>query len=137
MGPFIPSFHPDDYPHFLREDKKMELKIYGRDETGRKAVVKTYKAESYDLEFGIIDDVAAVVNLDELKTGSNAELLKIAGEAVIKSMDTVKGLMMDIFPGLTAEELRHVKVRDMGAVLIDVIAFTFGELKKFDNGKNA
>ena len=115
----------------------MELKIYGRDETGRKAVVKTYRAESYDLEFGIIDDVAAVVNLDELKTGSNAELLKIAGEAVIKSMDTVKGLMMDIFPGLTAEELRHVKVRDMGAALIDVIAFTFGELKKFDNGKNA
>lgn len=115
----------------------MKLHIYGRDENGKKAVLKTYETDSYDLEFGIIEDVASVVNLDHVKTGSNAELIKVAGEAITGSLESVKALMADIFPGLTAEELRHVKVREMAEVLMDVILYTFGELKKFETGKNA
>lgn len=117
--------------------KEMKLHIYGRNEDGKKVVLKTYETESYDLEFGIIEDVASVVNLDHVKTGSNAELIKVAGEAITGSLESVKALMADIFPGLTAEELRHVKVREMAEVLMDVILYTFGELKKFDTGKNA
>lgn len=115
----------------------MKLRIYGRNEDGKKTVLKTYEAESYDLEFGIIEDVASVINLENVKTGSNAELIRVAGEAITGSLESVKGLMMDIFPGLTPEELRHVKVREMAEVLMDVILYTFGELKKFDTGKNA
>ena len=110
----------------------MKLNIYEK-----KKVVKTYEVDEYSLTFGTLEDVADAINIDELKTGSNAELIKVAGEAITGSLESVKALMADIFPGLTAEELRHVKVREMAEVLMDVILYTFGELKKFETGKNA
>lgn len=101
----------------------MKLNIYN----GR-TIEKTYETDSYDLMFGVVEDVADAVNLDALKTGSDAEIIKMTGDLVLKSMATVKGLLKDIFEGITDEELKKTKVKEIAAVLVDVVKFTIAQL---------
>ena len=42
----------------------MKLPIYQK-----KEIVKTYEADTYDLMFGVLEDVADAIKLDELKSG--------------------------------------------------------------------
>lgn len=109
----------------------MELNIYEK-----KQVVKTYKTDVYDLMFGIVEDVADAIKLDELKTGSDVEIMKMIGKLVLTSMDTIKGLLKDIFDGLTDEELKNVKVSEIATVLVDVVKFTVTQLNLGAKGKN-
>lgn len=113
----------------------MELNIYGKID-GKKAVVKTYKAETYDLMFGTVEDVANAVNLDSLKTGSNAEIIRIVGNLVINSMDTVKDLLRDVFEGITNEELKNTKVAEIAVVLIEIVKYTMAQMSLGRSGKN-
>lgn len=108
----------------------MKLNIYEK-----KKIVKTYTAETYDLMFGTVEDVANAVKLDELKTGSDVEVISLVGNFVMHSMGTVKELLKDIFEGLTDEELKNVKVSEIVQVIIDVVMFTMQELGK-GNSKN-
>ena len=109
----------------------MELNIYEN-----KKIVKTYTAETYDLMFGVVEDVAEAVNLDELKSGSDAEILKLIGGLVLRSMDTIKGLMFDIFEGLTDEEMKRTKVKEVAQVLLDVVKYTIVQLNLGTDSKN-
>lgn len=97
----------------------MKLNIYEK-----KEVIKTYEADSYDLMFGTIEDVANALNLDDLKTGSDVEIIRMATKLVLTSLGTVKDLMKDIFDGLTDEELKKAKVKDMAQVLLEVGKYT-------------
>lgn len=106
----------------------MKLNIYGKKD-GRKAVIKTYTAETYELLWGTCEDVAGALNLDELETGTNAELIKVAVNLILHSMDTVKSLFIDIFDGLTEEELRSASIKEMAQVLVDVVIYTLTELR--------
>ena len=109
----------------------MKLNIYVK-----KQIVKTYEVDKYDLMFGVVEDVADALDLDSLKSGSNAEIIKLVGNMVFKSMDTIKELMKDIFDGLTDEELKNVKVSEIVDVLVGVVQFTILQLKLGANGKN-
>lgn len=109
----------------------MKLKIYDK-----KQVVKTYETDAYDLMFGTVEDVANAVKLDDLKTGSDAEIIKMVGNLVVTSMDTVKELLKDIFDGLTDEELKKVKVADIVQVLIEVVNYTVKQLNIGASRKN-
>ena len=106
----------------------MKLNIYGKKD-GRKAVIKTYTAETYELLWGTCEDVAGALNLDDLETGTNAELIKMAVNLLMHSMDTVKGLFIDIFDGLTEEELRSASIKEMAQVLVDVVRYTLATLQ--------
>lgn len=104
----------------------MKLNIYQN-----KKVVKTYTADTYDLLWSVVEDVAGAVNLDELKTGSEAEIMKLVLNLVLKSLGTVKELMKDVFEGITDEELRHTKVKEIAQVLVDVVQYTILQLNLF------
>lgn len=101
----------------------MKLNIYEK-----KEVVKTYTADTYDLPFGIVEDVAEAVNLDDLKTGDDVEIIKMVGNLVLKSMDTIKVLIKDIFDGITDEEIRKTTVPEIAQVLVDIVKFTIAQL---------
>ena len=101
----------------------MKLNIYDK-----KRIVKTYTADTYDLLFGTVEDVAQAVNLDALKTGSDVEIIKMVGKLVLGSMDTVKDLLKDIFDGITDEELKKTRVNEIATVLVDVVKFTIKQL---------
>ena len=109
----------------------MKLNIY----KGRK-IEKTYTADTYDLMFGTVEDVAEAVKLDELKTGTDVEIIKLIGNLVLSSMDTVKDLLKDIFEGITDEELKCTKVKEIAQVLLDVVKFTIKQLNLGNDGKN-
>ena len=102
----------------------------------KRKVVKTYEADTYDLMFGTVEDVAEAVELDKLQTGSDAEIIKMVGKLCLNSMDTIKDLLKDIFDGITDEELKKVKVKEIAKVLVDVVKFTITQLSVGNRGKN-
>ena len=108
----------------------MKLTIYEN-----KKPVKTYTAEAYDLMFGTVEDIAEAMNLDNLKTGSDVEIIGLAVDLIKRNMATVKDLLKDIFEGMTDEEIKHARVRDIARVLLDVVKYTIGQLKS-DDSKN-
>ena len=109
----------------------MKLNIYEK-----KKIVKSYEVDTYDLMFGVLEDVADAIKLDELKTGTDAEIIKMAGNLVLNSMETVKDLFKDIFEGITDEELKKCKISEMAIVLVDVVKYTMNQLGKGFGGKN-
>lgn len=107
----------------------MKLNIYDK-----KKVVKTYTADSYDLMFGTVEDVANAIKLDEIQNGSETEILKAIIAMAMTSKEVIKDLLKDIFEGITDDEIRHTRVRDQAAVLYEVVVFTFKGLS--DKEKN-
>lgn len=109
----------------------LKLNIYDK-----KEIVKTYTAETYDLMFGTVEDLIDLINLDNLKTGSDEELIKIVSEAVMKGLGIIKPLLKDIFDGLTDDELRNTKTSDIAKVLVEVVKYAINEITKGATGKN-
>lgn len=103
----------------------MKLNIYEKHQ-----IVKTYEADAYDLMFGTVEDVAAAVTLDKLQGGSDYEIIKAVGEMVVGSMDLVKDLLKDLFPGITDEEIRKTKTSEIARVLVEVVIYTIGKIHR-------
>lgn len=99
----------------------MELKLHIYD--GRK-IVKTYTAESIDLSFGVIEDVIDALDFESMKTGDNKEMAKM----LIKCKDQIKPFLMDIFDGLTAEEVRHTRTQNLIDVFRGLYNYAVSEL---------
>ena len=109
----------------------MKLNIYEK-----KQIVKTYEADTYDIMFGVLEDVANALNLDSLKTGSEAEIIRMGVSLVINSMETVKDLLKDIFEGITDEEIKKTKVNEIARVFVDVVKYTMLQMQKSFPEKN-
>ena len=109
----------------------MKLHIYEN-----KKIVKTYEAETYDLMWGTVEDVAAAINIDTLKDANNFEILKLVTKLVTTNMNVFKKLLKDIFDGLTDDELRNTKVKEIAQVMVDVVIYTVGQLTQGSNEKN-
>lgn len=87
----------------------MELKLHIYE--GRK-ITKTYTAESIDLSLGVIEDVIAAFDFEHIDINDKTAMIK----TVLKCKDQIKPFLMDIFDGLTAEEVRKTRTQN----LIDV-----------------
>ena len=99
----------------------MELKLHIYE--GRK-IAKTYTAESVDLCFGVIEDVIDALDFESMKTGDNKEMAKM----LIKCKDQIKPFLMDIFDGLTAEEVRHTRTQNLIDVFRGLYNYAVSEL---------
>ena len=82
-------------------------------------IVKTYNAETIDFSFGVVEDVLDALNFENMKTGSNAEIAAM----VVKCSKQLKPFLMDIFSGLTAEEVRHTHIQDIIKVFKDLYRY--------------
>lgn len=109
----------------------MKLNIY----KGRE-VVKTYTADTYDLMFGTVEDIAEAIKLDDMKIGDDREIMKMALGLITRSMDTVKDLLKDIFDGITDDEIKHTKLKEIGAVLVECVQYTIVEMSRGLDRKN-
>lgn len=89
---------------------KMKLNIY----KNQREIDKTYEADTYDLMWGTVDDVLSLFDFDNLK--DNVEIVKV----IVKSINSFKPLMKDIFEGLTDEELRRTKTKEIVPIVIAV-----------------
>lgn len=101
----------------------MKLNIY----KNQKDIEKTYEADEYDLMYGTVEDIFEV--MDDL--GSNATQSQIF-EVVKKHRAKLTKLLKDIFPEITDEELRNVKLKELVPMFIDLFAYvteSFGSEK--------
>lgn len=111
---------------------ELKLNIYkNRDE-----IEKTYVTDTFKLWFGTVEDFAKLINLDEIQTGSDAEIISLVGKSIFGSMDIIKDLMKDVFVGLTDDELRRTDVSDLATVIVEIVKFTLETISKGATGKN-
>ena len=103
---------------------KFTLNIYEK-----KKIVKTYEAESYDLMFGTLEDFLKIV--DEKMFAENVTNIDFAkfGLSMIKQcIGEVKPLLLDVFDGLTEDELRRTKTSELISVVYSIAKYSFAEI---------
>lgn len=104
----------------------MELKLHIYE--GRK-IAKTYTAESIDLSLGVIYDVIDAFDFESMTSGNNKEMFK----AIIKCKDQIAPFLMDIFDGLTADEVRHARTQNLIEVFRGLYNYAISELGIIDS----
>ena len=92
----------------------MELNIY----KNQKEIEKTYKVDAYDIMYGTVEDVFDVLDgMEDMKT--DGESLKL----IQTHRKKLNGLLMDIFDGLTEEELRRIKIKELVPLFLDLFKY--------------
>lgn len=106
----------------------MKLNIY--DAKGKK-VVKTYESETYDIMFGTVSAIMDVIKVDQID--DQAELVKVICSAWNEVTDVLGG----VFPGVTKEEWKHVKVKELIPIIIEIVKFAVTDMLSIPtDGKN-
>ena len=126
---------------------ELKLNIYD----GRK-ISKTYTAEEYDLMTGTVEDiinlidVEGVINLvsdteeadNDKKTSIKDTIGFVPGliKTIKNAFGIVKPLLKDMFEGLTDEEIRHTRIKDIAMLFVNVAMFGMSEMKDTGEEKN-
>ena len=110
---------------------ELKLNIYEK-----KNIVKTYTVETYDLLFGTVEDLLNVIDIDNIQAGDKTELVKAIAKILAHSLDIVKPFLKDVFDGLTDEELRNTKLKEIIDVIANIITYSINQITKGNNGKN-
>ena len=94
----------------------MKLNVY----KNQKEIEKTVEVDSYDIMYGTIEDVFEVLEGIEDMNDTKAVL-----DMFTKNRAKLNDLLLDIFgeAGLTKEDLRKVKVKELVPVFIDLFKF--------------
>lgn len=111
---------------------ELTLNIY----KGRE-IEKVYKASEYDIMFGTVEDLINLIDTDKL-TGNVSDTDFISAVVVLLKggFEQVKSLFKELFPGVTDEELKRVKMKDIAKILISVLKYGFAEMAGASKGKN-
>ena len=102
----------------------LKLNIYNG-----KEIEKTYVAEEIDIMFGTVEDLLEVINFDNLKDEN--EVVKV----VIATLKNLKPFLKQIFDGLTDEEIKRTKVKELVPLFVKIVTYSIEELKSL-MGKN-
>lgn len=103
----------------------IELNIYKKN--NKKEIEKTYSVEGYELMLGTVEDFMDVIDIEKL--GDNIEAAKM----LLKCYKQLMPLLKDIFPEVTDEELKRVKVNELVGTFMQLgtaIVEGFDVLKK-------
>ena len=103
----------------------MKINVY----KGQK-IVKTYETQEYKLLFGTVDDLIDAIDMEALSTAKGTDLVGVVAQFARDSRNTAKELIMDMFPEITEDELRHVAVDEIVACLVDAIKYVFAQVNK-------
>lgn len=88
-----------------------------------KSIEKTYVAEEIDIMFGTVEDLLDVIDFDNLN--DEKEVVKV----VIKTLNNLKPFLKQIFDGLTDDEIKRTKVKELVPLFVDIVKYTMDELK--------
>lgn len=110
---------------------ELKLNIYNK-----KNIEKTYSTDTYDLMFGTVEDFMDLIDVDQIKAGTDTEIAMVVVKAIPKGMGTIKELLKDVFEGLTDSELKNTKVKDITKVLVAIVKSSILEINKGVDEKN-
>lgn len=105
---------------------QITLNIYNK----QKEIVKTHTAEGYDLMMGTIEDFMDIIDVEAIN--DTTALAKM----VIKGYKQIKPLMQDIFPELTDEEFKRIKLADLVTVIANTGAAVIENLNILKQGNS-
>lgn len=94
----------------------MKLNIY----KNQHQIEKTYEVDNYDLMYGTVEDIFDVLeSVEDMR--DTTQIVKIISDNRSKLND----LLLDIFgaDGLTKEELRRVKLKELVPLFMDLLAY--------------
>ena len=104
----------------------LSLNIYEKDDKNR--IEKTYTAESYDLMLGTVEDLMQLLDVDKMT--DNIAITRM----VVKGYSQLKPFIKDVFSGVTDEELKRVKVKELIPTFIDIFKTIFDDLEIIKKG---
>lgn len=94
-----------------------------------KTIEKTYKAETFDIMFGTVEDLLNIIDLEKLN--SDTEIAKL----IIKVFPLLKPFLKDVFEGVTDDELRRTKIKELIPLFVNIFVFALKELNS-NSSKN-
>lgn len=104
---------------------ELKLNVYN----GRQ-IEKTYTAQGYELMYGTVEDLLNALDLEALTNTSDTDGMVSAASRLLNSRkDVIEPLLMDVFDGLTPEELRRTKARDVLGVIVGLAGFSIDQLR--------
>ena len=102
----------------------MKLNIY----LNQKQIEKTYSIDHYDIMYGTVEDILAI--FDEIEDLSdNMQIFKVIQKNRVKLNDLLK----DIFPELTDDELRRIKLRELVPLFMGLFTYVQASFKTEKN----
>lgn len=106
----------------------LKLNIY--DKNDKNTVAKIYEAEGYDLMLGTTEDLMKIIDFDNLDIDDKTQV----GITIMKCYPLLSPLLKDIFPGLTDEELRCVKFKELIPLFYDIVLAVIDSLNVMNEG---
>lgn len=97
---------------------KMTLNIY--DNKGE--IVKTVDAKMVELKFKTVRTIMEILNIDSIE--GTGDLLK----TVYAAWEDIKGILHEIFPDTTLEELDNTKLNELLPLVVSIIKYSFAEV---------
>ena len=100
----------------------MKLNVY----KNQKEIEKTFEVDEYDIMYGTIEDIFDILDgVDD--TGNANQVLAVIKDNRYKLYD----LLLDIFgaEGLTEDDLRKVKIKELVPVFIDLFKYVTDSFK--------
>ena len=98
----------------------MNLKLNIYDKTG-KNIIRTAKADTFDLMFGTVMSLMELLKIEDMD--NQLELLKVVAGAY----DEITGVLSAVFPDITPDEWKFVKVKELMPIIIDIAKFAVSE----------
>lgn len=108
----------------------MELKLVVKEKgKGKK---KTYTANAVDLSFGVVDDTIKALPPEKIDF-SDAMVL---GKVIICEWKQIAPILMEVFEGVTEEELRTVKMTNLVEIAQEIFLHLSDTISVLHDEKN-
>lgn len=107
----------------------MNLTLNVYDKTG-KEVIKTAKSSTYDLSFGTIRKLMALLKIEELE--NDAEMLK----TVFNAWEEITTVLSTVFPDIEEDEWDNVKLKELIPVVVDIAKFSITDTLAIPSNKS-
>lgn len=105
---------------------ELKLNVY----KSQQEVEKTYRAQDYEVMYGTVEDLLDCLDLEALTNSGDTDGIIAAASRLLRARaDVINPLLMDIFPGLTEEELRRTKTREVLEVIVGLTGFSLDQIK--------
>lgn len=104
------------------------LNIYNAE--NKQEIEKQYSVNSVDLLFGTVEDLLNVIDLDKVNDDKEVAIM------IVKAWGQLKPFLKDVFPGLTDEEIKRIKINDIIPVFSDIFKAIGENIGLLVTGKN-
>lgn len=101
----------------------MKLNVY----KSQTEIEKTYETQAYDLMYGTVEDIFEILDgMENMKT--NDQIIGV----IQKNRTKLTELLKDVFPEITDDELRRIKLKELVPFFIEL----FGYVQRSFSEKN-